>query len=61
LTIVIGRQEAQLLSSLHQYFVVDQLFQDAQAQAVALLLARFLRGVGSLIFVYFVDSVRSIL
>ena len=47
----VGGQQPQLFGAAHQDFVVDQLFEDAQAQAGGLLADRHLVGAGGLVLV----------
>ena len=52
--LVVGGEQPQLLGALHQDLVIDQLFQDVQAQRVSLLLGRFLRSLRRLVVVVLV-------
>ena len=47
----VGGQQSELLRAAHEDFVVDQLFQNAEAQAGGLLADRHLIGAGSLVLV----------
>ena len=52
---IIGGQQSEFLGALHENFVIDQLLQNAQAQAVGLLIGRLLGSIGGLVVVILID------